>query len=116
MKTKLKNTSIRVSFDFVNFHVKVIFTTDIYKQAQKEGVPIQDNTKYAYCIGINSHVWCFLPNNVEIAVLVHEVIHAVDHAMGYYGLEGTEVRAYMVDYIVGKVLATKSRRTSSKQK
>lgn len=116
MKTKLKNTSIRITFEFLNFHVKVIFTTDIYKQAKKEGVPIQDQTKYAYCIGSDNYIWCFLPNNVEIAVLVHEVIHAVDHAMEYYGLEGTEVRAYMVDYIVGKVLATKPKSTSPKQK
>lgn len=44
-------------------------------------------------------------NSVEfIANLTHEAVHLVDMLMDNLGLEGSEVRAYSVDYIVKTIL------------
>jgi hypothetical protein len=32
-------------------------------------------------------------------VLLHELTHAVDHIIEFFGFEGTEIRAYLLDYL-----------------
>ncbi len=51
-------------------------------------------------------------NSLEfLTTLVHEVSHYVDTLILDLGLEGTEVRAYAMDYIFGTILAKYKRST-----
>lgn len=43
--------------------------------------------------------WIVLPHNPSKGLIVHEVIHAVDAIMAGFGFEGSEFRAYYVEYL-----------------
>lgn len=50
------------------------------------------------------HSFIIFPAIVDPAIVVHEIVHVVDRIIEYFGFEGTEIRAYMVEYFFNKVL------------
>lgn len=48
-------------------------------------------------------LWIVVPHGCTTGTLVHEITHTVDAIMKTFGFEGTEFRAYYIDYIISKL-------------
>lgn len=47
--------------------------------------------------------WIVVPHDCSTSTIVHEIVHTVDAIMNAFGFEGTEFRAYYVDYIISQL-------------
>lgn len=108
---KFKNKIIRIYIDLFEHKIEIIFTDNVYhyrntvlpKRFPKVGK--YENMFYAVHTSLNSagRDWCILPNGCGVSVVSHEVNHAVDDMVGLYGLEGTEIKSYLFQYIMKKI-------------
>lgn len=71
-------------------------------QQQDNEIDFLANDDCEYVATILEHrgdVVIFAPRGLTQAVLVHECVHAADRMMNYTGVEGTEARAYITEYL-----------------
>lgn len=103
----------RINLDVYKRQVAVVFTSNVMDYEKKlmkrypKMTPISEaadeNTLAVTHYNLDEYdtIWVIMPTTgAGVAVLVHEVIHAVDEIMRYFDLEGTEVRAYLVQHII----------------
>lgn len=110
----VKTKSIKIRIDLTGYLVDVYFTdnpeefrnVNLIKKFPKlpkvEGEFIALHT--FYWKHYPSRAWVILPHTKNIGLIVHEITHAVDRIIEYHGFEGTEIRAYLMEYIINKVL------------
>lgn len=106
-----------VKIDFIHHTIKFIQLTKNFtesKAREKFGLCKNDDDDEESTLG--SCVTEFYKNKgyvtfifyrtpVRINVILHEIVHAVDHIYEIYGLEGKECRAYLTEYIYSTIVS-----------
>jgi len=114
---KIKDKKIKVYIDLFNHTIEVIFTKNPYfyrnvTLLKKHPQLGQYNKDFeAVCTHDNfmGKAWCIVPNNCKVDLVVHEVNHAVDDMVEMYGLQGTEIKSYLLQYVLKKVYGKTNR-------
>lgn len=113
-----RNTKVKsvkpLAIEFRSYGCKLLFVHCAYPELvrfMKRKDPSTDVSDLKDAVGgaIGHLLWVnttVTSNTMEfIATVVHEAVHCVDTMTGNLGLQGTEVRAYSIDYVVSTVLA-----------
>ena len=107
---KRKDQTTRIFIDLFGYTVYVIFAKNPYKYRNETLVRKYGMSKYekpfkALCTTYNSlkTSWCILPNSCPMSTAVHEFNHAVDDIIELHGLEGSEIKSYLLQYITRKI-------------
>lgn len=48
--------------------------------------------------------WIVMARSASPGVILHELTHVVDRIIQYFGFEGTEIRAYLLEYLFDKTI------------
>lgn len=103
----------RINLDVYKRKVVVVYTTNVddYTKRIIKKYPKMEDKRYEeadgstlawslYELAEYEELFIILPKGSGPALLHHEVVHIVDAIMDFFGLEGTETRAYMGQHII----------------
>ncbi len=117
-KKKTPKTSVEAYLiDFINYKLYVVRSsdpvtyrnTDFVKAWPKFGTDPSTDWVAVHLSDDHypRHSFIILPSKVENSIILHELTHVVDRIIDYFGFEGTEIRAYMLEYLYKQVTKTK---------
>lgn len=120
-KTKFKTIMVNVRnirIDFLNVNIKVIIDNDVIKARnqlckyypklpQMEYDTSTEGLHTAYYNYYPGKHWIFLRKNALISTISHEILHCVDTISSHYNIKDTEFRAYLLDYILTRIIGLK---------
>lgn len=102
----------RVNLDVYKRQLTIVYTSDVasyelkllkkYPHLAEAGDPDTSSAVAVALYNLEEYdtAWILLPKGSGPALLAHEVVHIVDEIIRYFGLEGTETRAYLVQHII----------------
>lgn len=105
----------RVKLDVYKRQLTIVYTSDVaayelkllkkYPRLEEAGDPDTTNAAAVSLYNFDEYemAWILMPKGSGPALLAHEVVHLADEIVKYFGLEGTEVRAYLVQHIMEHV-------------
>jgi hypothetical protein len=106
----------RVNLDVYKRKLNIVYTVDVtaytkrlikrFPNLEEDDDPLEYEGNYAWALyNFNEYdtAWIVLPKGAGVAWLSHEVAHIVDELISYFGLEGTETRAYLIQHIIEHV-------------
>lgn len=104
----MKNRGVDIKLDFIDVTVHVAVTENVMRYRNDTlhkkwpNIGLYEGNPYGICTFASEYphrVFVTLPYGGGDSILLHELIHAVDYVMEHRGLEGTEFRAYAVEYL-----------------
>lgn len=106
----------RVNLDVYKRKLQIVYTDDVDAYAARiiKRYPKMDDNIYKkfdgstlawslYELAEYDIIFIILPKGCGPAVLGHEAVHIADEIIEFFGLEGTETRAYLVQHIIEHV-------------
>lgn len=103
----------RVNLDVYKRSVWIVYTQDVLgyakrllkrypklKEAEEDDPSPDDLAHCFYNLAEYDTAYILLPRGCGAPLLAHEVVHIVDEIIKFFGLEGTEARAYLVQHIM----------------
>lgn len=102
----------RVNLDVYKRQIAIVYTPEVaayelrllkkFPHLKEAGDPDTTNAAAVSLYNLDEYeiAWILLPRGSGVGLLSHEVVHIVDEIIRYFGLEGTETRAYLVQHII----------------
>jgi len=111
----MKNKEYKLFIDLLNYTIVTVQTDDVIKYRNDVLKKKYPNIHY---LNDTAEAMAFLPNEGDnvlyiifpykttydslTEIFIHEIVHIADHIIDTFGFEGTEIRAYLVQFIYSK--------------
>lgn len=88
-----------------NYTLEVVVSKSVQESAHKRSIPITRNFAAAHCGAADQPFsYMFLPLDVPMSVMAHEVFHCVWHIMEIIGADHeNEVMAYTLSFLIDEI-------------
>ncbi len=106
---------LTLTIEFVRYQVNMVFTADpakYYNNTLLPEYPDLPNDLGGSIVAVHAadpeayprKSFIIFPLDCEAGVVLHELTHAVDNIIDYFGFEGTEIRAYLLEYLFNQTV------------
>lgn len=108
----MKDIKHRILIDFCQYTIDIVFTEDVdscYRGLLRKFphlIPSDGTFSAIHTCNYYDYPrrsWVILPMDATVGASAHEICHVVDRMMDYFGFEGTEIRAYAIEFILNKI-------------